>query len=290
MAGPIGERESLERTIFSRVLNARPGMRVEFTRLDLVAARTAYVYPEHPHAHFEIMVPLHGSYECSINGEWVTAHLGQVVIIQPGDRHADRITAGQKYCAIGMCLFWEVHSPTVLLAPGLPVSMQVITVDLGDLIDLLIAEVRCRDSVAAFRQDALIYEVLMRLARAVPVEYLAPMWSGDSDRERFDVAVRQIFQERAPSGLTAAELADVMHMSTSALNASFRKHLHTTPAKALTDWRIEQARKLLLVGDISIGDIAGRLGFADISHFTHVFKRIVGVSPTRLRKNGQNKT
>ncbi len=290
MAVPIGERESLERTVFPRVLGARPGMRVEFSRLDLVTARSAYVYPEHLHVHFEIIIPLHGPYECSINGEWVKAQLGQVVIVQPSDRHVDRIAAGQRYCAIGMCLFWEVHNPTVLLAPGLAVSMQVITVDLSDLMELLIAEVQCRDSVAALRQDALVFELFMRLVRATPMKSLAPMWRGDSERERFDFSIQHIFHERARGGLTAAELAEAMHMSTSALNASFHKHLQTTPAKALTDWRIEQARKLLLSGNASIGDIAVRLGFADTSHFTHVFTRIVGISPTRLRKNGQNKS
>lgn len=290
MVDVVGERESLDRALFPRVLVARPGLRVEFARLDLVTAKTAYVYPEHLHTHFEIIIPLNGPYECSINGEWITAQTDHVVIIQPSDRHADRIAVGQRYCAIGMCVFWEVHTTTVLFKPGIPASMQVSKVHLGDLMDLLVAESQCKDSVAALRQDALVFEVLMRLIRSVSQGSLASIWSGDGERERFYNTVQEIFQERAGGGLTAVEIADAMHMSTSVLSASFRKYLQTTPAKALADWRVDQARKLLLNGDASIGDIAMRLGFADASHFTHVFTRMVGIPPRSFRRDGQNKS
>ena len=290
MADVVGERESLDRALFPRVLVPRPGLRVEFARLDLVTAKTAYVYPEHLHTHFEIIIPLNGPYECSINGEWITAQTDHVVIIQPSDRHADRITVGQKYCAIGMCVFWEVHTQTVLFKPGTPASMQVTKVHLGDLMDLLVAEVQCRDSVAALRQDALVFEILMRLIRSVSQGSLAAIWCGDNEGDQFNCTVQEIFNARAGGGLTAAEIAEAMHMSASVLNASFRKYLQTTPAKALAEWRVDQARKLLLNGDTSIGDIALRLGFADASHFTHVFTRMVGISPRSFRRNGQNKT
>jgi AraC family transcriptional regulator len=39
---------------------------------------------------------------------------------------------------------------------------------------------------------------------------------------------------------------------------------------------------LLVGGDLTIGEIAGLVGFNDQSHFTFHFKRIIGVTPKRF--------
>ena len=46
--------------------------------------------------------------------------------------------------------------------------------------------------------------------------------------------------------------------------------------------RVERAKQLLQ-GDVSLTEVAARTGFSDQSHFSHHFKRLVGVTPGRFR-------
>jgi hypothetical protein len=52
--------------------------------------------------------------------------------------------------------------------------------------------------------------------------------------------------------------------------------------------RIDKAKYLLQHSELSIADIAARVGFCDQSHFNRYFKRIVGITPKQLLQNRNN--
>jgi len=48
--------------------------------------------------------------------------------------------------------------------------------------------------------------------------------------------------------------------------------------------RVERATQLLRTnGELSLAEVAVRTGFSDQSHFTSLFKRIIGVTPGQFR-------
>lgn len=51
----------------------------------------------------------------------------------------------------------------------------------------------------------------------------------------------------------------------------------------LTEYRVEQAKKLLTDISINIKDVSISVGYQDSNYFTRVFKRIEGVTPTEYR-------
>ena len=51
--------------------------------------------------------------------------------------------------------------------------------------------------------------------------------------------------------------------------------------------RIERGKELLRDGGASIGAVAASLGFADQSHFTRTFKRLVGMPPSAYKGREQ---
>ena len=73
---------------------------------------------------------------------------------------------------------------------------------------------------------------------------------------------------------------------------SLRTHVQTRPEwrhHYILDARIERAKSLLLGGDLSIAEVAQKVGFLDQSHFTRYFKRLVGITPQiLLRQNSKN--
>jgi AraC-like DNA-binding protein len=74
------------------------------------------------------------------------------------------------------------------------------------------------------------------------------------------------------------DLAAVAQFSPYHLLRTFRRSVGLTPHAYLIQIRIEEGKRLLRMGN-SISDVSASTGFADQSHFTRHFKRIMGVTP-----------
>ena len=81
---------------------------------------------------------------------------------------------------------------------------------------------------------------------------------------------------------TLAELAEVSPFH---FCRSFRQSTGQSPHRYLLGLRIEEAQRLLKKTGLAISEIAKRLGFSDQSHFTLVFRKLVGTTPARWRAN-----
>jgi AraC-like DNA-binding protein len=57
----------------------------------------------------------------------------------------------------------------------------------------------------------------------------------------------------------------------------------TTFSEVFENWRISNARHLLLKRDISVARIAALLGYSHSSNFERAFKRWTGISPSDFR-------
>jgi PAS domain S-box-containing protein len=79
------------------------------------------------------------------------------------------------------------------------------------------------------------------------------------------------------------KLADVSHLSISALERRFKKHLRKTPKQFVNEIRLENARRLLVESKMAISDVANDSGFTDHSYFSKQFKKLFGQLPSEFR-------
>jgi AraC family transcriptional regulator len=86
--------------------------------------------------------------------------------------------------------------------------------------------------------------------------------------------------------VSLSDIAAVAHLSTYHLTRVFKKATGMTPHQYLVQVRVNSARALLTAGagNRSLAEIAAAVGFADQSHLTRHFKRILGVTPKQLRQ------
>jgi len=87
--------------------------------------------------------------------------------------------------------------------------------------------------------------------------------------------------------ISFTEIANQYNFSQAYLTKMFKEQTGILPKKYLNDYRINHARKLLVDSNISIKDIALRVGFEDQFHFSKNFKNTVGVSPHQFRTNNR---
>lgn len=84
--------------------------------------------------------------------------------------------------------------------------------------------------------------------------------------------------------LCLSDLLDEAHMSKSYFLRLFRRYMGTTPYNYLVNYRITQAKELLVLTDQSVASIAREVGFGDASNFSTRFSQAVGQSPLQYRK------
>ena len=85
--------------------------------------------------------------------------------------------------------------------------------------------------------------------------------------------------------LCLADLLAEAHMSKSYFLRLFRRYMGTTPYNYLVNFRITQAKELLVLTDHSVSEIAQEVGFGDASNFSTRFAKATGQSPLQYRKS-----
>jgi AraC-like DNA-binding protein len=96
--------------------------------------------------------------------------------------------------------------------------------------------------------------------------------------------VRQYLDQHACKKVSLQKLAEGVGLSIPHLCAEFRRCYGDSPVNYLIGLRLKQARYLLLNHGLSVGEVASRVGYDDIYHFSKLFKKQFGVSPRALRK------
>lgn len=101
--------------------------------------------------------------------------------------------------------------------------------------------------------------------------------------------VTEYIHDNLGQKLTLSDLARIANLSPYHFARLFRQEIGLSPHQYVVRCRVDQAKRLLTAGgDILIGEVAHRVGFADQSHFTRHFKRLVGVTPKAILQNSKN--
>ena len=90
---------------------------------------------------------------------------------------------------------------------------------------------------------------------------------------------------------SVVSLANAANLSRSVFSQRFTSAVGMSAASYVTRWRIQLAAAWLRNHELSIDQIATRLGFGSEASFSRTFKRLVGSSPASYRREAQrNKT
>ena len=79
--------------------------------------------------------------------------------------------------------------------------------------------------------------------------------------------------------LTVERLASHLNVSRSYLYRVFKAELGVSPQRAILEFRLEKAARLIEKGNISLTEIALSCGFCDLSHFSKAYKEKYGIRP-----------
>jgi AraC family transcriptional regulator len=95
---------------------------------------------------------------------------------------------------------------------------------------------------------------------------------------------KEIMAARLSSNLTIEQVATECRLTPSHFARAFRKSTGLAPQRYLMHLRVAEAKNLLSGQHLSLSDIALTCGFGDQSHFTRIFRQLVGDSPGAWRR------
>lgn len=96
----------------------------------------------------------------------------------------------------------------------------------------------------------------------------------------------QYVDENLCNQLTLAAMAKAVALSPGHFAHAFREATGVAPHRYVLERRVERAKILLRQSDLPITEIADRIGCSTHSHFSVLFNRVTGVTPSQFRARG----
>lgn len=133
-----------------------------------------------------------------------------------------------------------------------------------------------------------LHSVDMQRAREIVDAYLAATLApieviGGLPPRRLQRVLEHV-KENIEKDLSVAEMAQVVGMSQYYFSKLFKLSTGTTPHQYVMRQRVERAQELLRDTNTALVEVATHVGFETQSHFTSVFRRLVGITPKKFRE------
>lgn len=213
---------------------------------------------------------------------------GTLHLVAPGEVHANWATGeGCSYrnMYVPVPLLMDEASqlePSAGAAPSFP---SVLIEDSSVLESFLSLHQAMVGSTSQLRRDSLLLDFLALLASRSHMEVPVAEATGQES-----LAVRraqEFLDEHYDQPVSLKDLAQLADLSPYYFHRSFCREKGIPPHAYQMQVRIARAKSLLRE-NWPISRVAFATGFADQSHFTRHFKRIVGVTPAQYFRPGKN--
>lgn len=123
---------------------------------------------------------------------------------------------------------------------------------------------------------------LTQLANKVPGQVGRTLLNSE-ERDRIQTA-RGLLLDDLENPPSLQQLAGMVGLTHTRLNKGFKAEYGTTVFEYLRQYRLEESRKLLDLGDMNVAEIAYATGFSSPSHFARAFVTYFGVQPKAYQK------
>lgn len=232
--------------------------------------------PWHTHDTPTICCVLEGGFVESSRGSSLTCTPATIKFVPAGERHSDRFNLGP---ARGILIEIDDYRRDTL-KPYASVLDQPTNLHGGPawiVATRLVSELQLMDNVSPLAIEGLVLELLAVASRIEDrrARGNAPRWLRLAE---------EMIEARLTSQIELAAIAGAAGVHPVTLARSFRRVHGCTIGEYIRRRRVERAIEQLRVSPSSLAEIALHNGFADQSHFSNVFRRYTGVTPSQFRR------
>jgi AraC family transcriptional regulator len=232
------------------------------------------VLPKHAHRHTTLTFVIEGALEERYSDGGTTCRSGALRFLPAGEIYESRIDSRLRCLQVSAdpAALQALDRHSVLSQS--PAQINGLT---GTwLANRLYSEFTREDKASAVAIEGIVLEILAEFARSQVKSgsMLVPRWL----QQATDI-VESRFLER----LSLADIAAEVGVHYVHLSRQFHRYNRCTIGDLIRRRRVQYASHLLAHSQTSLAEIALICGFSDQSHLSFLFKRYMGVSPSKFR-------
>ncbi len=225
---------------------------------------------KHSHAVTYLTFVVDGTYQERFGGTTNICRPHSLRCLPAGEPHSDDFPSGARCLHVGIEASLVAH---VKEFSAVVAEAKMFNGGLAEWLGgRLYREFRQTDDVAPLAAEGLVLELLAEGLR-----------NRDSNGPPWLRAANHFLRASFVRRPTLSEVARAVGVHPVHLCREFRRHYRMTIGDFIRCLRIEHARTLLMNTNDPLSDIALACGFADQSHFSATFKRLVGTTPAKFR-------
>ena len=233
------------------------------------------VLSKHSHERAYLTFVIEGAFRERYATRAILCRTGMIRFLPAGEVHENEVQARSRCLHISAeaSAFEQLRqSPDV---PRKPAEINGLTTTW--LAHRLYAEFSRQDTASAMAIKGLVLEILAEFARAEgpDASLRAPHWL-----KRATEIVESRFLER----LSLADIASQVGVHYVHLARQFHRYNRCTVGELIRRRRVQYASHLLAHSHTPLAEIALTCGFSDQSHLSFLFKRYMGLSPSKFRR------
>lgn len=246
----------------------------------------------HYHNFYEFFVIMNGKTRHNLNGESRELYKNTLYMIRPQDCHQFTKLPGFDCVHMNLCVS---ESRLSMICAALGIGMCEL--ESAESLSLTLSE----QDMCFFTERAAQIGIINRSGSGNPcvIEYeliaetvsqlsKARMFSDLGYPEWFGSLLEKIHSPRYLA-CTAADIYSLGGFSPPVMINYFKEYTGKTVAEYLRGIKLDYASELLLKTRLTSLEIAGRLGYDSLSHFSRIFKLYTGLSPGKFRSEKRHR-
>jgi len=246
-------------------------------------------YPRHWHEEYQLCLLLAGDGELAYRGSHHATPTNSLFIVHPGEVHGNHTDCegGCSYRSVYVSpeIFRRAASDMAGRCQSFPFFPDPMIFDQA-LLDLYLqVHLLLEAPNSLLASESLLLELCANLIRRYSRE--SPVVKTMGRERRRIQRVREYLTESYVENVSLQQLADTFGLSPFHLNRLFCREIGMPPHAFQTQVRIARAKTLLRQG-LPITGVAMLTGFADQSHLTRHFKRLLKMTPGQYREDSKN--
>lgn len=249
----------------------------------------------HSHDYLELIVVMSGCGKYRIEGEIYNVKEGDVLLLNPSDKHqALPLEAAETPSREFIIGFHDVQmhgyeKNYLPLAGGRNIIHT--SGELKQRILKICTSMEAENTVDKQGRYYMLKAYLMQLLILLLREQTEPMKdcqgrSFESINKKYVVEqILNYFEDHYNEKVSLDRIAENMYLSPFYISKIFKSETGATPIRHLINIRLEKAREILMEDqNMSIQEVAACVGYDDAYHFSKLYKKHFGVSPSYTRK------
>ncbi len=242
--------------------------------------RTSRVSHLHWHEAIEFVYVLDGRLKFNQNSHIFVAEKGDLIVVNSAIVHSftPLEDGADYYFLVADDKFFKANN---LYGENTVFDFRINTSEAHRLFDEIIKEAEKGDEFSNISTLSILMSLFIYLNRhhsqSNGEEYL-------SEKKKITMVRGALvyLQEHYKERLTVESIADALHFSKSYLSHAFKEITHISLISYINLLRCQNARALMLDG-AGVAEAAMECGFSELSYFTRVFKKTLGMLPSDVR-------